>query len=39
MSKPASAKSAPQAPAAWAQLLFAGSLLFAGVAVWLLATL
>lgn len=39
MSKPASAKSAAQAPAAWAQLLFAGSLLFAGVAVWLLVSL
>ena len=39
MSKPAPAKSASQAPAAWAQLLFACSLLFVGVAVWLLATL
>ena len=26
-------------PAAWAQALFAGSVLFAGVSVWLLATL
>jgi len=26
-------------PAAWAQALFAGSVLFAGVSIWLLATL
>lgn len=35
MSKPA-AKSATPRPAAWAQALFAGSLLLAGLSVWLL---
>ena len=39
MSKPASAKPSHQWPAAWAQALFAGSVLCAGLSVWLLATL
>lgn len=39
MSKPVTAKSSAQAPAPWAQALFAGSLLLAGLAVWLLVTL
>jgi hypothetical protein len=38
MSKPL-AKPAHQRPAAWAQALFAGSVVLAGLSVWLLATL
>lgn len=38
MSKPTRTSTADR-PAAWAQALFAGSVLFAGVSVWLLATL
>lgn len=33
------ARHAETRPAAWAQVLFAGSVLFAGVAVWLLVSL
>jgi len=39
MSKPASAKPSHHWPAAWAQALFAGSVMFAGLSVFLLATL
>jgi hypothetical protein len=39
MSKPASATKSHHGPAAWAQALFAGSLLCAGLSVFLLATL
>jgi len=40
MSKPASAaKPSHQWPAAWAQVLFAGSVMFAGLSVFLLVTL
>ncbi len=39
MSKPATAKPTHQWPAAWAQALFAGSVVFAGLSVFLLATL
>ena len=38
MSKP-TRTSAASRPAAWAQALFAGSVLFAGVSVWLLVSL
>lgn len=43
MSKPlrtiSAAQGAADRPSAWAQALFAGSLLIAGVAVWLLVSL
>jgi hypothetical protein len=39
MSKPASAKPSHQWPSAWAQALFAGSVLCAGLSVFLLTTL
>jgi hypothetical protein len=39
MFKPASATKSHHGPAAWAQALFAGSVVLAGLSVWLLATL
>ena len=37
--RPVAAKSTVQGPAAWAQALFAGSVMFAGLSAWLLVTL